>query len=289
LFQRIRATLIFATVAALLVLTHPATARASGCACFFVHVNSSYGYVSYLNDTAPFPTNALLFTTVNGSGGVPVDTSAQGVWDNTAAGQWTIYNEDGSLIPLNAQFNVYAALPYQSSWRADYTHVTTTSNTGGDSTVLNVAVLNGNPNAVIKVSAAYTINNQVYDTHQLGVWYSTIGQRWEIFHEDKSPMPVGAAYFVEAINTSFAPYYGTVSADATNLQNGQVVLNNTLLNNHPNDPNIAIQITQDWGTNGVYNNHPIGVTYNTSTNMWAIYNVDGTPIPSGAMFFYDAR
>lgn len=277
MFPRLRCTLIFATVIALLVLAHPATARASGCACFYTHVNTSLGYVSTLDDSPNWDNSNLLFATINGSGGAPVDAHPIGVWYNTNASRWTVYNEDIHVIPQNAQFNVYAPVPLQSSDYAAYTHVTTSSNTAGDSTALDNAVLNGNPNASLLVSAVFTANYPVYDTHQLGVWYWSQGQKWEIFHEDKSPMPVGAAYFVEA---SIGSTGNWVSADANHLQNGQVVLN-------AYDPSSVILITQDWGSHGVYNNHPVGVTYNTSTGMWAIYNVDGTPIPAGAMFFYD--
>ena len=38
------------------------------------------------------------------------------------------------------------------------------------------------------------------------------------------------------------------------------------------------------GRRGVYNNHPEDTPYDSDVNQWAIYNLDGAPMPEGACF-----
>ncbi len=65
--------------------------------------------------------------------------------------------------------------------------------------------------------------------------------------------------------------------------------NSTYLD-HPsanNNPNVVLQITQNWnpGTDtGIYNDHSIGVWYDTGRQRWAIFNQDRAAIPEGASF-----
>jgi hypothetical protein len=65
--------------------------------------------------------------------------------------------------------------------------------------------------------------------------------------------------------------------------------NSTYLNNPQtnNEPNVILYVTQNWnpgGDTGTYNDHPIGVWYDSSTQRWAIFNQDREAMPEGAAF-----
>jgi hypothetical protein len=53
------------------------------------------------------------------------------------------------------------------------------------------------------------------------------------------------------------------------------------------NPNAVLVVTQNWnpgGSSGKYNDHPIGVWYNTKRSKWAIFNQDRAAMPVGADF-----
>jgi hypothetical protein len=68
-----------------------------------------------------------------------------------------------------------------------------------------------------------------------------------------------------------------ISANSTYLDNPQT----------NDDPNVILYVTQNWnpgGDTGTYNDHPIGVWYDSSTQRWAIFNQDREALPDGAAF-----
>ncbi len=65
--------------------------------------------------------------------------------------------------------------------------------------------------------------------------------------------------------------------------------NSTYLDGPPTDgnPNVVLVVTQNWnpgGSDGKYNNHPIGVWYDRDRSKWAIFNQDRAAMPVGANF-----
>ena len=63
--------------------------------------------------------------------------------------------------------------------------------------------------------------------------------------------------------------------------------NSTYLDGPPTDgnPNAVIVVTQNWnpgGSDGKYNDHPIGVCYDRDRSKWAIFNQDRAAMPVGA-------
>jgi hypothetical protein len=73
-------------------------------------------------------------------------------------------------------------------------------------------------------------------------------------------------------------------ATAENISANSTYLDNTVTNDNPD---VVIYVTQNWnpgGGAGTYNEHPIGVWYDLSTQRWAIFNQDREPMPDGAAF-----
>ena len=73
-------------------------------------------------------------------------------------------------------------------------------------------------------------------------------------------------------------------ATAENVSDNSTYLDNPLLNNNPN---AVVSVTQNWnpgGGDGTYNDHPVGVWYDSSIERWAVFNQDRTAMPEGAAF-----
>lgn len=73
-------------------------------------------------------------------------------------------------------------------------------------------------------------------------------------------------------------------ATPENIAANNTYLDNPLIND---DPNAILYVTQHWnpGTeDGIYNNHPIGVWYDSGSQRWAIFNQDREAMPDGAAF-----
>lgn len=149
------------------------------------------GYITYLNSASlnGNPSANFLVTqnwNPGGSGGT-INNHAIGVWYNSAAGQWTIYNEDRSALPIGTSFNVVSMVGVTNAM----TQVATSSNTSGDSTCINSAASNGNPNELVFVTHIYS----GYFTDVSAVWYNSSVQQWCIFDGSFLNMPVGASFF----------------------------------------------------------------------------------------------
>lgn len=69
-----------------------------------------------------------------------------------------------------------------------------------------------------------------------------------------------------------------ISANSTYLDNPQI----------NGDPNVVLYVTQNWNPGGVedgiYNDHAVGVWYDSDRQRWAIFNQDREPMPDGAAF-----
>jgi hypothetical protein len=88
------------------------------------------------------------------------------------------------------------------------------------------------------------------------------------------PAPGGAAFDALFVH----------HATAENISRNSTYLDNPLTNGYPN---AILYVTQNWnpgGNAGTYNNHPIGVWYDTERQKWAIFNQDREPMPDGAAF-----
>lgn len=76
----------------------------------------------------------------------------------------------------------------------------------------------------------------------------------------------------------------THRANPSNITDNSTYIDNPLTNE---DPNVILQVTQNWnpkGGPGTYNNHPIGVWYDSDRERWAIFNQDRAAMPDGADF-----
>ena len=164
-----------------------------------------------------------------------------------------------------------------------FVHRATDGNSRGDYTVISDPSIDGQPNAIVLASLAPTqigSGAAAYD-HNIGVWYAGGVGRWAIFNQDLAPVPAGTTFEVEVppASTKFVH-----EADLLNTAGNYTYLDDRLTNGKPD---AALSVTQNWnpgGGRGVYNDHPVGTTYDTKVEKWAVFNEDGKSMPEGAAF-----
>jgi hypothetical protein len=240
--------------------------------------NSTYLDLAYSNGN---PWRVVQVTPVwnpGGSGGV-YNNHPIGVWYDTGRGRWAVFNQDLARMPTGAAFFV-ADSPATSNV---YVHRATAGNIVSNWTYLDNALLNGVPGAQLYVTPVWNPGGSggVYNNHPIGVWYDTGRGRWAVFNQDLAHMPTGAAFNIVAL----PPNYGYVArATAANVIDNSTYLDLPI---YPSVNDMYLWVTPVWnpgGSGGVYNNHPIGVWYDTWRGKWAIFNQDLARMPTGAAF-----
>jgi hypothetical protein len=128
----------------------------------------------------------------NGSGG-RYNAHNVGVWYDSSAGEWGIFNEDLAAMQTGLSFNVLVgATPSNGGATAILT--ASSSNTSGDTTYINNSETTGNPNNVTLVTQNWNPGGSggTYNNAQTGVWYT--GNQEGMFNESGSSPPVNSAY-----------------------------------------------------------------------------------------------
>ncbi len=252
----------------------------------FVHQATSgntSGHITYINHSLLNGNpNAIFVVTPNwnpggGSSGV-YNNHAIGVWYDTGQNKWAIFNQDLASMPTNAAFNVVVA----DSTTA-FVHKATSGNIVGSSTFIDHPLLNGNPNAIFVVTANFNPGggSGTYNNSHFNVYYSSSRNKWAIY-DYAGAMPTNAAFNVLLPDTRTDVF--THQATSGNTSGHITYINHSLLNNNPN---AIFMVTPNWnppGSSGVYNNHAIGVWYDTGQNKWAIFNQDTAAMPTNAAF-----
>ena len=203
--------------------------------------------------------NALLFVTPNYDPGqvcgcvyepVPV-----GVFYETSADEWAIFNEDQSAMTLGESFNV---LVVPSASKTAYTITASPSDIFGDRLPLNTSVTNDKPASQVLVTQNWNPGGVggAYNDENPGVEY--VGLQWAIFNESTDPMTPGVSFNV-LVGAAGGGTESTVKAKQKNIEGDGVVVNSTVTNG---DSNAFALDTPNWNPKGVgdiYDKSPAGV------------------------------
>ncbi|MBU0492143.1 MAG: hypothetical protein KKA73_23130 [Chloroflexi bacterium] len=142
--------------------------------------------------------NAVVFVTQNWnpSGvGNTYNNHPIGVWYDGLAKKWAVFNQDIAAMPVDAAFNVLVA----AADSATFVHTATAANITFNYTLINHALTNKNPNALVFVTQNWNPGGTsgTYNDQPIGVWYSSSAQKWAVFNQDTaSSMPDGADFDV---------------------------------------------------------------------------------------------
>lgn len=193
----------------------------------------------------------------------------------------TAFEEADAAVENNPLENVTAE---RTDETAELIHRATSENITDNSTYIDDPSANGNPNAILLVTRDSQPSGDANAIRNIGVWYdANSGYRWAVFNQDRAPMPEGTTFGVtvreEPGGTAFVH-----RAELVNTVGNGTYLDDPLTNGNPD---AVLSVTQNWnpgGGVGVYNDHPVGVLYDEDVEKWAVYNLDGAPMPDRAAF-----
>ncbi len=228
---------------------------------------------------------------------VPADPHPIGVMFNTAEGHWNIFNEDGADMPLGATFNVLflsgdpTVDTSSFGYGIHFLQQATSANISGSSTIISDPQFDGEPDAILMVTANLA-PSWVVDAHPLGVWYNSATGHWAILHEDGTPIPLGATYNVQ-IMIPVPGYCCYIRYTATPTTIGP---NYTFIPS-PNGPADLAFVTPVQPTlcsfnklvgkicspGGLFDTSPLALGYPNGPP--TIFNTDGATMSTGTSFF----
>ena len=124
-----------------------------------------------------------------GFGGDNADTAAEATVQETTADPT---NEAEDPMPEGAAID------------AAFVHRAAPENIVNNSTYLDNALTNGDPDAILYVTQNWNPGGGpgTYNEHPVGVWYDANQLRWAIFNQDLAAMPEGAAFNVVVLKDS---------------------------------------------------------------------------------------
>lgn len=236
------------------------------------------GFV-FLTHVWNYPITALSAPVPTGSGDRRMDNGLY--FDKPVVTQWnplaTAYrlsSADGSVIPGEVAFNVHYE-PANS--RIAFWHKSIAANMWGPVTVLDHPLVNEKPGAILQINTEGGANS---NRKILGVFY--LGSRWAVFNQDRTPFAPEVRISVLVSDTAAQRVLGRKS----------VVLGNSfyledLPANVRSNPKARLLVTQAYTPQSAYNNHVVGVWFDRTRGMWAIYNEDRAPMPENAAFNVD--
>ncbi|MBV6396769.1 MAG: hypothetical protein HFACDABA_02369 [Anaerolineales bacterium] len=221
---------------------------------------------------AASPTTAVLPTIVQP---LPTFTS---IPSSTAAATFTPLPSATSTVTKTPE------PPPASGLGSRLIHAANGGNTTSNYTDVNNSAINGDANKIIMVTANWNPGGSggTYNTPAVGVWFNGGSNKWSIFNEDTSTMPLNAAFNVLIPSSNILSFVHTASAG--NITSNYTTINKGALNNNPD---AVFFVTVNWnpgGGSGVYNPAPIGVWYNGATDRWAVFNQDLSAMPAGTSF-----
>jgi hypothetical protein len=198
------------------------------------------------------------------------------------------------LLTLIAAGAVTAAAPLASAQAAaaavtvtsHFVWTATSANSGGDSTFINNFATNNRPGDILFVTPNWDqggVCGCVYDRSPVGVWYDNSSGRWAIFNENLSAIPAGASFNVLVVPTASSSVF-VQGATAGNSGGDSTFINSPLTNGLPATRLMVTQVWNPNGAGGVYNDHPVGVWYDSGNGRWAIFQEDKASMTAGASF-----
>lgn len=199
------------------------------------------------------------------------------------------------LVTLIAAATVTAAAPPAGASAQAAASVTVTShfvwtataaNSGGDSTFINNFATNNRPGDILFITPNWDqggVCGCVYDRSPVGVWYDNSSGRWAIFNENLSAIPSGASFNVLVVPHASSSVL-VQGATTGNSSGDSTFLNSPLTNGLPGTRLMVTQVWNPNGSGGIYNNHPVGVWYDSGNGRWAVFQEDRTNMTLGASF-----
>ncbi len=132
----------------------------------------------------------------SGYGVVADSLTGTGLSAYSSSGTGIYTTSGGSALTIGSGAIHVTGAGTNSTTTAAFIWVANSSNSGANYTIVNNTLCNGDPNAILIVTPNLSPQGTttVYNNHPIGVWYN--GSKWEIFEQDESAVPAGAAFNV---------------------------------------------------------------------------------------------
>jgi hypothetical protein len=244
----------------------------------FVHtVTGVNNYTTFNNVLTHGKPNAIVFVTPNYNPGNVGGTNANfpiGVFYDNILSDWGILNQDLTVIPANAAFNVFVL----TAGAGVFVHTATVSNIANNHTYIDNVLTNGHPNAIVFVTPNFN-RGEILDKYPIAVYFN--GSKWEIYNQDVAAMPTGTSFNVLVLVPAFDIFVHTFTTANTYAGYGTNI-DSPLTNGHPNAILLVTQNYNPGNVGGSSDDHPIGVL--CTSGKWVIFNQDFVAMPLGASF-----
>ncbi|WP_290699623.1 cadherin repeat domain-containing protein [Lacinutrix sp.] len=195
-----------------------------------------------------------------------------GLWYDSTQEKWVIYNEDISVsMVINSAYNVFISKDGDA-----ITHVATD---GSFISTIDDDRINNNPDTVLIISNYFNPNG-IYNNNNTGVLYDASINKWRIFNQAGTAIPVNAAFniILKSDNaTELVHVTSSASILAAEVQQASAI-DDILLNSNP-DAKFVITHVADGG---VFLDKTLGL-YNTGT-FWTMFTEDISAMPEGIEF-----
>ena len=239
--------------------------------------NTSTFALTLDNTTINARPKAVLIVTQNWVGNY--NPHSVGVFYSSALKKWQIINEDLTPIPIGAIFNVRAlAAATTNTFQLDASVL----NSVGDFTIINHVGLNAKPAGLALlthfINPAPTLLG-VGIASNLGVFYD--GTAWAVYNE--AALPAAAAAY-NLSNITGVAGASVQTSSVANIIGTSFAINDPLANNNRNAVVFVTHNFNPGGVGGEANDHPVGVSYDSTDDAWRIFNEDQTDMAVGESF-----
>ena len=204
-----------------------------------------------------------------------------GLWYDSVASRWTIFNEDGSPMINGSVYNVYIAREAEV--------IVHTSNGGNQgsfgpyTTVIDDPNFNGSNPGPYAIFTNYWNPFSIYNNQNYGFYYDTALDKRAIYQESAVPIPNNASFKILVSGSGAGVERFTHTATAANISADLTVIDHPTLNGNPD---ATFVLSHFWGVNGpstqVDIDKTLGVYYNGSN--WGIYTEDASPFIENTAF-----
>ncbi len=198
-----------------------------------------------------------------------------------------------ALTGLGATLSATEAGAIVSPWPTQhFTFTSTASNLDGDAALINNFATNNQPGALVFATPNYDVggicgcHDSTPTNTPIGVGYipGSPGQ-WVVLHEDNTPMTANEQYNILVVPQAMPNVFRKVTSASTDFGDSSF-FSNPLSDNNPNAKILISQVynTKNAQSSGYFNNHNVGVWYDSDIKKWAIYEEDGSTMPAGLHF-----
>jgi type VI secretion system Hcp family effector len=176
---------------------------------------------------------------------------------------------------LPAAFIIITVLSSHAQQQFIHTASKSNNSCNGDCSIMDVAQLNNNPEAIIWVTPVIEKGLNL-NPHPIGVYY--FQDQWRIMNLDSRPIPPDAKFKVEYVATADEIHFQYSITPENIRKDGSAIIDHPALNNNPTVKFSSIASWNPQLNRAITNRDSITIQFNTATGKWHISNINKKPL-----------